>query len=523
MHEHESREKDKIADATTVDGAAANAHAESAAKAPSVRHKVEDLEASGYVLVGFEDGDPENPRNWSKAKKYFLVTFCSYINVLVASQASAYSTGEDGVQEDFGISKELSTIGLSLYVLGFAIGPPLVAPLSEQFGRRPVYLVCWALFVLFAFGPAFSPTFAGVAITRFLQGLFSSPPLANTGGVVSDVIARDAAGPYMAIYTWGSTIGPAVGNVYAAYIAPKMGSWRYIFYFTSLLAMGCHWPIIYFFLPETRHNIILERKAARLRKSTGSDRFVSVHATEKKSLRTSLYIALTRPFRFLFTEPITAFAAAWNGFLYGLIFLFNTAFIEIWGENGYGFNAGLSQLSFISLIVGCTIGFLSHRFTSEPHYQRVIKQRGESVPEARLYMGLFGSILLPIGLFITAWTCYPGKVHWIVPMIGAAIFGIGFYWVLYGILTYVTDSYTTYSASALGAAILIRNILGAVFPLFAGYQFQNLGNHWATSLIAFLSLPLVPITFFFWKKGHLLREASPWASAHFNEDEDAPH
>lgn len=303
-----------------------------------------------------------------------------------------------------------------------------------QFGRKPVYLVCWFFYVAFAFGPAFSPTFAGVAITRFLGGLFSSPPLANTGGVVSDLVSRDASGPYMAIYTFGSCIGPAVGNVYAAYIAPKLG-WRWIFYLTSLLVMGCHWPIIYFVLPETRHNIILERKAKRLRKQTGSDRFVSVHATEKKSLKTGLYIALTRPFRFLFTEPITAFAAAWNGFLYGLIFLFNTAFIEIWGANGYGFNAGLSQLSFLALIVGCAIGFLSHRFTSEPHYQRVIKEKGESVPEARLFMGLFGSVLLPIGLFITAWTCYPGHVHWIVPMIGAAIFGVGFYWVLYGILT----------------------------------------------------------------------------------------
>lgn len=263
----------------------------------------------------------------------------------------------------------------------------------------------------------------------------------------------------MAIYAAGSTIGPAVGNVYAAFIAPSLG-WRWIFYLTSLLIMGCHLPLIYFFVPETRHNVLLERKAAKLRKETGSDRFVSVHATEKKSLGAGLKVSLTRPFRFLFTEPITAFAATWNGFLYGLVFLFNTAFIEVWGSGngGYGFATGVDQLSFLALIIGCLLGLAIYPFFGEPYYQRKIQQKGQSVPEARMFMGLFGCILIPVGLFITAWTCYPGTVHWIVPMIGAAIFGVGFFWVLYGILTYLTDSYSTYSASALGAAILIRNV-----------------------------------------------------------------
>lgn len=284
-------------------------------KPDPVKAKVKDLETEGYILCGFEPGDSENPRNWSLAKKYFLATFCSYLNVCVASQASVYSTGQTGIEEEFGVSAELATVGLSLYVLGFAIGPPVVAPLSEQFGRKPIYLICWTLWVLLAFGTAFSPTIEGVIICRFLQGLFASPPLSNTGGVISDLFARDSSGTAMAIYTFGSTIGPAFGNTYAAYIATKMGSWRWIFYLTSLLIMGCHLPLIYFLLPETRHNIILERKAARLRKETGSDRFVSVHATENRSLWQGLRVALTRPFRFLSSEPITIFAAAWNGLL----------------------------------------------------------------------------------------------------------------------------------------------------------------------------------------------------------------
>jgi hypothetical protein len=72
------------------------------------------------------------------------------------------------------------------------------------------------------------------------------------------------------------------------------------------------------------------------------------------------------------------------------------------------------------------------------------------------------------------------------------IISIGFFQVLYGILSWTVDSYQEYSASALGAAVLVRNLIGAAFPLVGLPMYKNLGNHWASSLIAFLALPLIP-------------------------------
>jgi hypothetical protein len=95
--------------------------------------------------------------------------------------------------------------------------------------------------------------------------------------------------------------------------APTLG-WRYIYYI-QIPIFFAHIPLIYFALPETRHNIILERKARRLNKEDNTDRYVSVHATEKKQLKASLKTSLTRPIRFLFFEPIVSFAAYWNGYL----------------------------------------------------------------------------------------------------------------------------------------------------------------------------------------------------------------
>lgn len=129
-----SSPRDTLVEDKEVNGVAELDHRVS----PSKDRKVHDP-----YLVTFEPHDAENPRNWSKAKKWYLTIFCSYLNVLVASQASAYSTGQEQLEKEFNMSSEAATVGLSLYVLGFALFPMVVAPLSEAFGRRIIYVVCW--------------------------------------------------------------------------------------------------------------------------------------------------------------------------------------------------------------------------------------------------------------------------------------------------------------------------------------------------------------------------------------------
>lgn len=446
---------------------------------PSI-HQVEGHNAfytihnDGTKLLTFGgESDKDNPRNWSKSQKWYLTFLCSYINVLVASQASVYSTGQAQIENEFGISEELAIAGLSLYVLGFAIGPMIFAPLSETFGRRMIYVVCWFLFVVLQFGVAFAPNIPVLFVFRFLTGFFSSPPLANTGGVISDLWGRDESGPAMAVYVVGSTCGPQIGNIYAGFIAQKLG-WRWVFYLTSLLIMGVHWFILLFTLKETRHNIILKNKVNKIKKATGDNSFVSVHEDERKSMFTLFKTSLSRPIYFLCTEPITMFAALWNGLLYGLIFLFNDAFNSVFGpESEYAFkHSGVLQITFVSFVIGEFIGFGFYFFTQEPFYQRKIKQAGQSVPEARMASGTIGCCLLPIGLFIFAWTCYP-SISPVVPLIGAAIFGIGFFQVLYGIMSWTVDAYREYAASALGAVVLVRNLFGAGLPLAGAPMYKK--------------------------------------------------
>ena len=134
------------------------------------------------------------------------------------------------------------------------------------------------------------------------------------------------------------------------------------------------------------------------------------------------------------------------------------------------------------------------------------KARGERAapPEARLPPGMVGSVCIPIGLFIFAWTNYP-SIHWSVSIIFTAPFGFGLVLVFLSIVNYLVDAYTIYAASVLAANTVLRSLFAAAFPLFTTYMYDNLGIHWASTIPAFLALACVPFPFLFYKYGPKIR------------------
>lgn len=294
-----------------------------------------------------------------------------------------------------------------MYILGFAIGPMLLAPLSEYFGRNPVYISSWFILVIFQLPLALAPNIATVIVCRLIQGFGGSAPLTNTGGTVSDLWARNSSGNAMAIYGLSSTFGPPLALVISGYIALNLG-WRWLFW-VYMAIFGGIWIIMIATLPETRHSIILEKKAARVRKTlrkegvAAASQIRDAHFDEARSLHSLFAITLTRPVRFLFTEPITIGAAAYNGFIYGIVYLLNEAFPLVFGPTGHGFNTGQWGCSFAGLCVGSIIAACLHPLQERYYLKQVAKNDGRGVPEARLWMARGGACLLPVSLFWFAW------------------------------------------------------------------------------------------------------------------------
>ena len=106
----------------------------------------------------------------------------------------------------------------------------------------------------------------------------------------------------------------------------------------------------------------------------------------------------------------------------------------------------------------------------------------------------------PSGLFIYGWSSEK-QVHWIVPNLGTCNFAIGLIVCFNCAQAYVVDTYTTYAASATGAAAFVRTMAGFSFPLFAPRIYDVLGVGWGNSLLGFVSLGLglvAPVVLWRW-------------------------
>jgi hypothetical protein len=129
---------------------------------------------------------------------------------------------------------------------------------------------------------------------------------------------------------------------------------------------------------------------------------------------------------------------------------------------------------------------------------------------------LLGVWFIPISLFIMGWTApnhvLPGGGNWVGPASSGLPFGFGMVVIYFSANAYLIDAFPQYVASALAAKTVVRSGAGAAMPLFITAMFHNLGNDWAASLLAFISLAMVPIPFVFFWKGKAIRARSKRAA-----------
>ena len=269
-------------------------------------------------------------------------------------------------------------------------------------------------------------------------------------------------------------------------------------------------PIFWLILIETRGDIILKKRAKKIRKETGRKVYARSEL-EAPSVWTSLRISFERPTRMLLTEPVVIFFTLWISFAWGILFLFFSSVVQTFSTNyGWGnFQTGLVQLS---ISVGAVIGTAINPF-QDWLYRRSARRNklkpGKPIEEARLYTSIPGSLIFTAGLFWYGWAS-DHKTHWIVPACGVAATGLGIYSIYMAVVNYMTDAYEKYAASALSAASLGRNSFGAFLPLASYSLFTNLGFGWAGSLLGFigLALSLVPVVLVL--KGPEIRRRSPF-------------
>ncbi|RAR09428.1 MFS multidrug transporter-like protein [Stemphylium lycopersici] len=475
--------------------------------------------------------DPENPFNWSTKYKWFLTITVCFISILTGLPAGSYGAGNEWMAPLFNVQNEPFP---NLYWatcswnMGAALFPLVFVPLTENTGRMPGYFVAYIVFELFLFGSAFADNFATLVVTRFFGGGASSVSINIVGGSISDVWKGDKARSLpMSIFGFtsvaGIALGPFIGSAIVQIGYPSTGlqsPWRWIYYI-QIIYNAALIPVFYFILTETRGDVILKKRAQKLRKTTGREVYAESEL-DKPSVVSLLKISFMRPTKMLLTEPVVTFFTLWISFAWGILFLFFSSVVQTFSSS-YGFDTFQTGLVQLAITVGALIGTLINPVQDWMYLRTASKNTerpGKPIPEGRLYTSIPGSLLFTAGLFMYGWTCRP-EIHWIVPAIGICVVGVGIYSIYMGVVNYLTDAYEKYAASALSAASLGRNTFGAFLP-FASYSlFKNLGFGWAGSLLGFvgLALSLVPVVLLV--KGRQIRAKSPFMSeATFGGDDE---
>lgn len=154
------------------------------------------------------------------------------------------------MEAEFGNTRIISTLGLSLFVLGLALGPMLFGPLSEFYGRRPIYLVAWTVYLIWIIPQAIAPNIATVLACRFLDGFAGSTFLAVSGGTVSDLFSREELQWPMAVFSVAPFTGPCIGPLIGGFINQNTPVWRWTFYVLLIWTFVIEVAIV-FFVPET--------------------------------------------------------------------------------------------------------------------------------------------------------------------------------------------------------------------------------------------------------------------------------
>jgi multidrug resistance protein len=415
------------------------------------------------------------------------------------------------ISKQFGITNEVEAqLTLSIFVLAYAIGPLFLGPLSEMYGRAIVLQTSNLLYFFFNLGCGLAQSKSQMIIFRFLSGLGGSAPLALGGGVLSDLFAPEQRGKAISVYSLAPLLGPALGPIAGGFITENT-TWRWVFYATTITD-GLIQAFGLFFLQETYPPVLLKRKKKKLIKETGNTALFTEWDNPNRTIIQSLKTALARPFRLLATQIIIQILAIYMAYLYGIMYLVLSTFPTLW-TNVYHESIGIGGLNYISLGTGLFIGTQICAPTQDRIY-RVLKRRNNGVgkPEFRVPLMIPGAFCVPVGLFWYGWSA-EAKLHWIMPNIGVAIFGVGVITGFQCIQTYIVDAYTTFAASAVGSVAVMRSLAGFGFPLFAPYMYDKLHYGWGNSLLGFLAIALGwPAPFLLWKYGELLRKKSTFAA-----------
>ncbi|KAK2042153.1 major facilitator superfamily transporter [Colletotrichum somersetense] len=501
-----------------------NTSSQNQLKAPSVwtcqssseTEKTDSEDESSSILVTWEGSDdPKNPKNWTRIQKWNTSLIISSFAFLSPLSSSIAAPALKPISKDFNITNGVYLqLVLSIFLLTYALGPFILSPCSEVWGRTPIVRVGNIIFIISTTLCGFAASKEEILAFRFVAGIGGSVTVGMGSGILADCWRPEERGKGLAFMQFTPVMGLAIGPILGGYIS-QYATWRWAFWLVVIVNLTVQ-LVALFFLRETYAPRLLQLKARKLRKAHPEQTFHTEWEMKERTLPGLLKISLSRPWVMLATQPIIQSLAIYQAFNFGFLYLIISGFPALW-EDHYGMSKGIASLNYISVAAGSMIGVLICGPAMDATYRRLklrygIKEDQTGAPEFRTPLMIPSAVISPCGILLFAWSAH-NRMHFLIPNIGIAI-TVGSSMISYQCISaYIADCFSLHTASASAACSFLRSMAAFSFPLFVPALFGNLGYGWGGSLLAIIAVVLgVPAPLLLWKFGQRLRTKSRFSN-----------
>ena len=191
----------------------------------------------------------------SRQRTYFTYLL-GYLTLASSLTATIYLPLIESLSKQYNASILAIDLTITLYLVFQAISPAFFGPLSDTLGRRPVFLVTFAIYLAASLGLALNEnSYAALLVLRSLQSIGGSAVMSLAYAVVADISLPaergKVLGPMLAATNFGPCFGPVIGG--SIVLATGQTQWAFwtlvIFGTSSLMLIG--WT-----MPETGRKIV---------------------------------------------------------------------------------------------------------------------------------------------------------------------------------------------------------------------------------------------------------------------------
>jgi multidrug resistance protein len=479
-------------------------------------NKIQDVEAAEPPLQPSRTAESEKPfSSFTLWEKRVIVSVASFGGLLSPMTTNIYFPALNTIASDLHVTISKVNLTITTYMIFQALAPSFIGNFADNQGRRPAYIIGFAIYIVSNIGLAVNNSYAGLMVLRCIQSCGSSGMVTLMSAVVADVITSAERGSYIAFTSIGSILGPSIAPVLGGVLSQNLG-WHSIFWFLVIWSgvFGCFMVVFY---PETCRGIVgdgslpppkwnkslISIHKEHQRKKQGQTieiaQEVAVEKSAKKKSRFPNPIATLR----VCLEKETAIILLFGGVIYAGFYAVSTT-VSTQFRAIYNLNDTDLGLVFLPLAVGSIGAALTNGNLLDRNYRRHAKKAGLPLQRSKqIDMSNFNieRVRLEIGLpflcagsalFIAYGWLLDYEVHIAGPIIVLVFMG---YCTLAGFNTMsvlIIDTHRSNPATASAANNLVRCLLGAGASAVANPMIEAMGRGWAFTFIGLVELALMP-------------------------------